>query len=228
MGILLGLLIFVLAVGVSVLLFGVYKANQMKNKVEGAVVDGIKQVIVENAPKVAKSVSEKVNKKINPMVFLILFSSFTSFSQIVVVKPHADSTIVSDTVVNDFVPYIGGGISLSSGSDFYVNSYASIEFGMNKSNFGMAMVIGRGNLSGINSTDNIRNYYYEGKVMGYMPMGKVISSVMFGYGGYFDTPHMFIEYGMGISYTRGKISYGVLYSNWDGIDYITPNISYNF
>lgn len=156
---------------------------------------------------------------------LVMMVSLTSISQIVVVKPHCDTTKTKND--NPFIPYVGTGLSVSSGDNFNQSTYFSAEVGANKQNFGMALVLGRGNLVGMKH-ESIKNYYYEAKVMGYMPMGSVVSSVMFGYGGYFGSSHMLIEYGMGMSYSKGKITYGVLYSNWDGVDYITPNISYNF
>lgn len=162
---------------------------------------------------------------------LVMMVSLTSISQIMVAKPHCDTVVESKCCKpkndNPFIPYIGFGLSLSKGNNFTQNTYASTEVGVSKQNFGMALVLGRGSLSGFNS-DNIRNYFYEAKVMGYVPMGTLNTSIIFGYGGYFDTPNMFIEYGVGMSYTKGKITYGVLYSNWDGVDYITPNISYSF
>lgn len=50
-----------LAIISIVLIFAVYKANQFKNKIEGAVTDGIKEVIVENTPKVAEAIKNKIN-----------------------------------------------------------------------------------------------------------------------------------------------------------------------
>ena len=43
-----------------------------------------------------------------------------------------------------------------------------------------------------------------------------------------NTKHNFIEYGGGISYTLGSFSYGITGSNWDGITYVTPSITFNF
>ena len=61
-----------------------------------------------------------------------------------------------------------------------------------------------------------------------MPLGDLSGSVIFGYGGYFNSSRNFIEYGAGISYKVKHISYGVMVSNWDGVTYVTPNITYNF
>jgi len=60
------ILIF-LALALSVVLilvsFVVYKANKFKNKVEDAVVDGVKELIVEGTPKAVKYVKSKIDKK---------------------------------------------------------------------------------------------------------------------------------------------------------------------
>ena len=46
-----------------VILFAVYKANSFKNKVEDTVIDGLKQVIVEQGPEAVKYVKNKVENK---------------------------------------------------------------------------------------------------------------------------------------------------------------------
>ena len=226
MGILLGMLVFILAVAVGVVVFVVYKANALKNKVEDAAIDAAKQVIIENAPKVGKVIKDKVNSKLNLLVILISMCSFTSFSQSDTVKMTCCSS--KDSVKN-YNTYLGGDISLSNGNDFKTNTFISMEYGVCSANFGAAVVFGRGNIDGMGRKgDNLTNYFLEGKVMGYIPIGNLVSTVMFGYGGYVNTPNMFIEYGAGIGYTKKNITYGILYSNWGGTNYITPNISYNF
>jgi len=82
----------------------------------------------------------------------------------------------------------------------------------------------------IYSCDKLSNYYWEVKATPTFPLGVVNASIIFGAGTYFNNEvgNGFIEYGSGISYTVGKFTYGVCYTNWDGIDYITPNISYTF
>lgn len=43
-----------------------------------------------------------------------------------------------------------------------------------------------------------------------------------------STERIFIEYGIGFSHSFGKIGYFSQVSNWDGVFYITPGLSYTF
>jgi hypothetical protein len=125
--------------------------------------------------------------------------------------------------------YISWGVSMSNNSDFNTGSYSSLEFGVIYNDVAAGLVLGRGNLQGVFSkTDNIRNYFYELKVSPSFPIGKVYGNIILGVGGYIDTKHNFIEYGLGVSYTHKKIGYGISFSNWDGVDYVTPSITFNF
>jgi len=76
--------------------------------------------------------------------------------------------------------------------------------------------------------DNINNYYIEGKVFATKSIRNLSGAIFFGYGGYLNTSHHFIEYGLGVGYSIKKFTYGVSYSNWDNGNYITPSITYNF
>ena len=133
-------------------------------------------------------------------------------------------------------------------------TYPSIEFGFSRENLSLGLVLGRGNLRGLGNHnystgnyeqladksgpdlskpiygDKISNYYWEVKATPTFPLGVVNASIIFGVGSYFSNEigNTFIEYGSGISYTVNKFTYGVCYTNWDGIDYITPNVSYGF
>ena len=131
-------------------------------------------------------------------------------------------------------------------------SYPSVEFGFSRENLSLSVVLGRGNFRGLGNhnyisgyesnkdlpnygepiytSDNFGKYYWEVKATPTFPLGVVNASIIFGAGSYFsnEVGNTFIEYGSGISYTVGKFTYGVCYTNWDGIDYITPNISYGF
>lgn len=125
--------------------------------------------------------------------------------------------------------YVSYGVSVTNSSDFRTSSYTGLEGGIMKENLGLGFVFGRGSLKGLGSkTDNSQNYFYEFKTFASYPIGNVSGSVLLGYGGYFDSPHNFIEYGVGISYSVGKFGYGATYSNWDGVNYVTPSITFNF
>lgn len=148
-----------------------------------------------------------------------------------------DSTNVSKA---KWSKYIGLGLSISNGNDYGDNAnkytfkestYPTVEFGFTRENLSLSAVIGRGNLQGLGSkSDGIGNYYWEVKATPTFQVGVVTASIIFGVGTYFNNQvgNGVIEYGSGISYTLGKFTYGVCYTNWDGIDYITPNISYGF
>ena len=124
--------------------------------------------------------------------------------------------------------YVSWCVSMSNNSDFNSGSYSSLEFGVLYNDVAFGLVFGRGSLNGIFKNDDIRNYFYEVKVAPSFPIGKVYGNIILGVGGYIDTKRNFIEYGLGVSYTHKKIGYGVSFSNWDGVDYVTPSITYNF
>lgn len=152
-------------------------------------------------------------KKILTIIYLLTATSL--FAQ--------DST---KTPINGYISY---GLSLSNGNDFLTNTYTGLEGGIMYKNFGAGLVFGRGSLKGLGGKqDNLSNYFYEVKTFASYPIGAISGSVLFGYGGYLNSNHNFIEYGVGISYAVGKFQYGATYSNWDGVNYVTPNITYNF
>lgn len=179
------------------------------------------------------------------VLFLLLaLISLTAFGQkkhshIVHSSPMAkisDSTNVDLPVLKK---YISIGMSISSGNTYDTNEskysfsescYPSIEGGVTYSNISLGIVLGRGSFKGFgSSSDVIQNYYYEIKASPSFPLGIVDANIIFGIGSYINAPNaMFIEYGSGISYTKNKLTYGVNYTNWDGVDYITPCLTYNF
>ena len=139
------------------------------------------------------------------------------------------NALAQDSTKCNVGKYVSWGLSLSNNTDFNTGSYSSLEFGIVKHDVAAAVVFGRGNLDGIfRSGDVLSNYFYEIKVSPSFPIGKVCGNIILGYGGYFNASHNFIEYGLGVSYTHNKLGYGVSFSNWDGFDYVTPSITYNF
>lgn len=177
------------------------------------------------------------------LVVILLFSTLT-FSQkrhsaINQAKNASEITIDSTKVSNSkWSKYIALGVSISNGNDYGDNSnkyafqesaYPNIEFGFTRENLSLSGVIGRKNFKSLgNYVDGIKNYYWEVKATPTFPLGVVNASIIFGVGTYFNNEvgNGFIEYGSGISYTVNKFTYGICYTNWDGIDYITPNILY--
>jgi hypothetical protein len=179
----------------------------------------------------------------NLILGAILLFSVMTFGQ----KRHGaistSASVTADTTATTstkWSKYIAVGVSISNGNTYDTNtnaytfqesSYPSVEFGFSRENLSLSGVIGRGNFQGLGSrTDGIGNYYWEVKATPSFPLGVVNASLIFGAGTYLNNQvgNGFIEYGSGISYTVGKFTYGVCYTNWDGIDYITPNVSYGF
>ncbi len=135
----------------------------------------------------------------------------------------------SDSTKTKATGYLSFGTSITNGNDFKTTSYPSIEGGIMAKNLGLGLVIGRGNFHQLGAkTDKIENYYYEAKATASYPIGILNANIVLGYGQYFNTKHNFIEYGAGFSYCEGIMGYGVTYSNWDGVNYITPSITFNF
>ena len=141
----------------------------------------------------------------------------------------SDTSYVLEKPTSPITPYVSGSLSMSNTSDFRNGSYFSLETGVCKDNVALGVVLGRGYLSGaFKNGDKSSNYFYETKASGSFPLGKLNGVLFFGVGGYFNTSHTFIEYGTGFYYQINHLSYGVSYSNWDGVNYVTPNITYNF
>lgn len=177
------------------------------------------------------------------ILLVILLISTANFAQkkrspnSVAVKTNtADSTSV---VKPEWKKYIAVSLSISSGNTYDTNenkftfsesAYPSIEFGYSKGNIMAGLAIGRGSFKGLGTNeDTIGNYYTEIRITPSFPLGIIDANVVFGAGSYLvSTKGTFIEYGSGISYTTGDYTYGIGYSNWDGVDYISPSISYTF
>lgn len=153
-------------------------------------------------------------KKIFILTLITLFTT-TIFAQ-------------SDSTESKITHYVSLGLSTSNSIDFKTTSYIAVETGVNYENLGLGMIFGRGNLAGFGKGDVINNYFYEIKTIGNFPLGKLSGNIILGYGGYFKTFHMFVEYGYGMGYSKGNFGYGITISNWDGIVYLTPSITYNF
>jgi hypothetical protein len=126
--------------------------------------------------------------------------------------------------------YVSAGFSTTNGNDVKTASYVALEAGAMYKNIGLGAIIGRGNLVDIaKKNDVIGNYYYEFKASGWFPINSDLTgNVLFGWGGYFNSPHQLIEYGVGMTYNYKKMGFGVMYSNWDAVNYVTPNITLNF
>jgi hypothetical protein len=172
---------------------------------------------------------------------IILALIFTS-SSFIGAQQNLSSNDVQKTHLNDSLEtsdvsfYTSFGLSIGNqgGDSFNNTSYLSIENGIMYKDFFGGIVIGNGNLK----LDKGDFYFWEAKVGCTFPIGILNGSAFFGAGSYFTekyftvegekTHGVFIEGGAGISYTYKKLSFGVCYSRWDGLDYITPAITINW
>lgn len=147
---------------------------------------------------------------------LICFATSITFAQ-------------KDSTKSKTTGYVCVGLSVTNSNDFNVSSYSAIEGGVMRDNFSIGLAFGRGSLKGIGKSDDvIENYFYEVRTYVSHPVGDFSGSLILGYGGYVNTPHMFIEYGTGMTYNKGKMGYGISYTNWDQVNYLTPCITLNF
>jgi hypothetical protein len=151
---------------------------------------------------------------------LIAFIALT-----VTAQGQTDSTKVKTT------KYVSVGLSMSNFDEtFSDNSYPSVEVGFTKNDISYGVVLGRASLRDLGSfSDNIQNYFYEIKISPSTSLGYLNGNLILGLGGYINQGNRhFVEYGAGLSKTFGNVSYGLSYSNWDGVDYVTPSVSLSF
>ena len=172
-------------------------------------------------------------KKIILALALILISA-TTFSQRSIRIKIGSSTDAdnSEIVKNDSVSvsfYLSASLSIANthGSTFSQTAYPSLEFGGMYDNFGLGLVVGHNNFYDFKN-DNMEKYWYELKTSFTQPIGPISVYGLFGVGNYLSTNQWFIEYGIGMSATFNKVSIFIQSSNWDGIDYISPGLTYNF
>ena len=128
--------------------------------------------------------------------------------------------------------YVAAGVSIgnSGESTFNQTSYPSAEVGIMKGNFALGLVGGRGSFD-FEGEDVAENYYLSLKTAVYFPIGnsKIDGYGLLAVGNYLSTNQVFIEYGIGMSraFDSGFGVFGQA-SNWDGIWYVTPGLSYCF
>lgn len=173
-------------------------------------------------------------------ILLVSTATFAQKKHAVALKSNKLETIDSVQVSKSkWGKYLAVGLSISSGNTYDTNenkytfsesAYPSVEFGFSRENLAVGLAFGRGFLKDFaDKSDKLGNYYTEIRVTPSFPLGIVSANVVFGAGSYLVSEKgFFIEYGSGITYTQGDITYGIGYSNWDGVDYITPSLSYNF
>ena len=128
--------------------------------------------------------------------------------------------------------YAAAGLSIgnSGASDFASTSYPSVEFGFMKGNWALGLVAGRGS-NNFSTADQASNYWWSIKNAAYFPIGDsdMDAYALFAVGNYMTTKTVFIEYGAGFSYMpTDHLGLFIQASNWDGLWYITPGLSYSF
>jgi hypothetical protein len=163
------------------------------------------------------------------LVLSLLLVSLTSFNQVKLgTTTDFDNSESKGSDSTKVCYYLSVGISISNtgSSTFGKTSYPSVEFGGMYDNFGLGLVAGRGNLDF--HGDAIQNYWYEVKTSFNQPIGPVSVYGIFGIGNYISTKQLFIEYGVGMSVSIKQYGIFIQSSNWDGIDYISTGLTYNF
>lgn len=143
-----------------------------------------------------------------------------------------------ETNKSKLTQYVSAGLSLipsdrTEGQTLANTSYASVEYGVVYKDVMYGLAVGRGQLAGTVSSNtngqDLSNYFWEVRVQPTFPLGSVTGNLILGAGSYFGISGAgFVEYGLGVSKSYGDISYGLSYSNWDGINYVTPSVSYSF
>jgi hypothetical protein len=137
-------------------------------------------------------------------------------------------SVSAQEVDSKWSSYLTAGLSMGRGDNFQESSYPTLEFGKTHKNISYGFVIGRGNLVEVFNNDHFADYFWEGKISPSYNLGQLTGTVFAGAGAYFDSEHYFTEVGVGLSWSVNSYSYGVSFSNWDTLNYITPSITYNF
>lgn len=152
------------------------------------------------------------------VVLLVALFSLTSVAQ-----TQTDSTKVKKL-------FASVGVSVGNdGYDFEQMSYPSVEFGYTNKDVSYSVVFGRSNFYGaFKSSDNIDQYWTELKFSPSYSIGNLSGFLVAGGGFYINSDHYFAELGLGTSYTHNNMVYGVMFTNWDTKNYLTPFVSLKF
>ena len=94
----------------------------------------------------------------------------------------------------------------------------------------LALNMGRRNFVADEGGEKASYYFYEPKVSVSKNIADNVQAFgLFGAGGFFDSNHFLIEYGLGVNWSVGpKTSVCTQASNWDGADYVTFGVSRTF
>lgn len=117
------------------------------------------------------------------------------------------------------------------------NPYPSIEFGHVTDDVAYSIVFGRGDFDKMFSNkDMIKHYFLEYKIVPTTSIGKLTLGAVIGAGAYLGGSDksnnkrqpFFGEIGGVATYNVKQFGIGVSFTNWDGVNYLTPSITYNY
>jgi hypothetical protein len=117
------------------------------------------------------------------------------------------------------------------------NPYPSIEFGHVIDDVQYSLVFGRGDFDKIFShKDMIKDYFVEYKIVPTTSIWKLTFGGIVGAGtylGHSDKSNnkrqpFFGEIGSVVTYNIKPFGVSVSFTNWDGVNYLTPSITYNY
>lgn len=141
------------------------------------------------------------------------------------VSAQTDSTSVKTS------KYVAVGLSISKFDNTIGDTaYPSVEVGVTRNDVSYGIVFGRASLKGFaSSEDSTSNYFYEVKVSPSVSLGYLNGNLVLGLGGYINQQgRTFTEFGAGVSKTFGVLTYGLSYTNWDKVNYVTPSVALSF
>jgi hypothetical protein len=117
-------------------------------------------------------------------------------------------------------------------------AYPSIEFGHTTNDVSYSLVFGRGDFKNMfsSSKDQLKDYYVEYKITPSTNIGNLSLGFIVGAGSYLGSSTksnslhqpFFGEIGGVVSYKISNCYAGVSFTNWDGVNFISPSLSYYY
>lgn len=160
----------------------------------------------------------------------ILLSLFCLILFVDTISAQSDCC-ATDTTNQGSSWYVATGISIpnTADEDFTVSAYPSAELGVVNGDLTVAAVLGRNNLSNSQNVEGLDNFWYELKTAYSIPIVEGFDGYgVIGLGRYFDGSSTFLEYGVGVSKSFEDLGVFLQVSNWDGVTFVTPGVSWSF
>lgn len=112
--------------------------------------------------------------------------------------------------------YVSAGLSTAVGEGYAASTYPSIEVGKSWDNLSAGLCVGSSNLL----FDD--GYWWETKGAVSVPLGSASGYFLAGGGSFFDSSHVLIEYGCGVTkkFGDGPASWFLQATSWDGTPYV--------